>query len=54
MSLPELMTVAEFAKYARVTEKTVRRSCQNGSLPAIRVGGCWRIVVEKALETARK
>lgn len=52
--LPELMTVQEFAELARINPVTIRRNCQNGKLPAIKVGGSWRIVTEKALDTERK
>lgn len=54
MKLPELMTVAEFAKYAKVCEVTVRRNCQSGKLPAIKVGHSWRIITEKALNAGHQ
>ena len=52
--LPALMTVQEFAELTRVNPVTIRRNCQQGKLPSIKVGGHWRIVTEKALDTERK
>jgi excisionase family DNA binding protein len=41
--LGELLTVSETARLLRVGEATVRRLARRGKLPAIRVGGQWRI-----------
>ena len=38
----ELMTVEEVADYLRVTEKTVYRLLERGSIPATKVGHQWR------------
>lgn len=47
--LPDLMKVSEFAKYANVCETTVRRNIRKGNIPAVMVGGTWRIITEQAL-----
>jgi excisionase family DNA binding protein len=39
----ELLTVAEIAAYLRVSRVTVWRWCQQGVIPASRVGRNWRI-----------
>ncbi len=39
----ELLTVKEVATYLRVSRVTVWRWCQNGLIPASRVGRNWRI-----------
>lgn len=41
--LPELMTVKETSKYLRMPLPTVYFLVQRGQLPAIRIGGRWRI-----------
>lgn len=38
-----LLTVAETARMLRVSEMTVRRACDAGDLPAIRLGRARRI-----------
>ena len=40
--MAELMTVKEVASYLRVTEKTIYRLLERGSIPAIKVGHQWR------------
>ena len=40
--MPELMTVREVAGYLRVTQKTVYRLLQKGSIPALKVSHSWR------------
>ena len=40
--MAELMTVAEVARYLRVTEKTVYRLLKKGRIPATKVGRQWR------------
>jgi excisionase family DNA binding protein len=37
--VPELLTTREVAERLRVTERTVRNWCTNGTLPAIQLGG---------------
>lgn len=39
----DLMTVREVADYFRVSRVTVWRWCQEGVIPAFRVGRTWRI-----------
>jgi excisionase family DNA binding protein len=39
----ELLTVREVAVYLRVSRATVWRWCQQGNIPAFRVGRNWRI-----------
>jgi excisionase family DNA binding protein len=39
----ELLTVKEVAKYLRVGRVTIWRWCQQGQIPASRVGRNWRI-----------
>lgn len=41
--LPEVLTVAEVARYLRVCETTVWRWCSRGKLPAFRIGRSWRV-----------
>lgn len=38
-----LMTVREVADYFRVSRVTVWRWCQDGVIPAFRIGRTWRI-----------
>jgi len=40
---PELMTVKETAEYLRIPLPTVYYLVQRGQLPAIQIGGRWRI-----------
>lgn len=41
--LPELMTVKETSQYLRIPEPTVYYLVQRGQLPAVRIGGRWRV-----------
>lgn len=41
--MPDLLTVKETAKYLRMPLPTVYYLVQRGQLPAIRIGGRWRI-----------
>lgn len=41
-----LWTVAEVARYLRITPETVRNLARSGSLPAIKVGRFWRFKKE--------
>jgi excisionase family DNA binding protein len=41
--LPELMTVKETAEYLRIPLPTVYYLVQRGQLPAVQIGGRWRI-----------
>jgi len=40
---PYLLTVAEVARYLRVSDMTVYRLLQDGTLPCIRIGKSYRI-----------
>ena len=42
-SVPDLLTVKETAKYLRIPLPTVYYLVQRGQLPAIQIGGRWRI-----------
>lgn len=42
-SLPELMTVKETSEYLRIPLPTVYYLVQRGQLPAVQIGGRWRI-----------
>ena len=46
----ELMTVQEVADYLRVSRVTAWRWCQEGVIPAFRIGRVWRIRRDKLLE----
>jgi excisionase family DNA binding protein len=46
----ELMTVQEVADYLRVSRVTAWRWCQEGIIPAFRIGRIWRIRRDKLLE----
>ena len=46
----ELMTAKEVADYFRVSRVTVWRWCKEGTIPAFRIGRCWRIRRDKLEE----
>ena len=46
----ELLTVREVAAYLRVSRVTVWRWCQQGVIPAFRIGRNWRIRRDDLLE----
>jgi len=41
----ELVTSSQAARYLKTTRNTVYRWCRDGTLPAIKVGGVWRVPV---------
>jgi len=41
--LPEVLTAGEVATYLRISKTTVCRWCNNGKLPAFRIGRGWRV-----------
>lgn len=47
----EIMTVQEVADYLRISRTTVWRWCNEGRLPAFRIGREWRIKREALEET---
>ena len=40
---PELLTLRELAEYLRVSPRTAYQLCYDGAVPAVKVGGVWRI-----------
>ena len=50
----ELLTVKEVAAYFRVSRVTVWRWCQQGIIPAFRIGRIWRIRRNDLLELEKK
>jgi excisionase family DNA binding protein len=46
----ELLTVQEVADYLRVSRVTAWRWCQEGIIPAFRIGRIWRIRRDRLLE----
>jgi excisionase family DNA binding protein len=42
-NMPDMLTIAEVAKYLKLHELTVRRLAREGELPAFKVGRQWRI-----------
>ncbi len=49
----ELLTVKEVADYLRVSRVTAWRWCQQGIIPAFRIGRNWRIRREDLLDLER-
>jgi excisionase family DNA binding protein len=43
MAESPLMTTQEMSRFLRVSQKTIRKWCADGQLPAARIGGVWRI-----------
>lgn len=43
MSDNEIMNIKEVAQYLAVNEQTVYRLVQNEKLPAVKIGGQWKI-----------
>jgi excisionase family DNA binding protein len=41
----EYWTVAEVAGLTRVSTRTIRRACQEGRVPALKIRGQWRVAV---------
>ena len=50
MTVEELYTVAEVAKWAKVNTETIYRLIRSGSLKSVRVGGSLRIRLEDFYE----
>jgi len=48
--LNELLTVNEVADYLRISRVTAWRWCQQGMIPAFRIGRTWRIPRDGLLE----
>lgn len=49
----ELLTVMEVATYFRVSRVTVWRWCQQGIIPAFRIGRTWRIPRDDLLSSQK-
>lgn len=45
--LPELLTLRELAQYLRVSTRTAYQLAADGEVPAVKVGGQWRISREE-------
>lgn len=43
--MEQLLTVAEAAGYLRVSQATLWRWCQEGRVPALKIGREWRILL---------
>ena len=41
--MQQALTVKQFANFAQVSEKTVRKLCASGKLQAVKVGRKWAI-----------
>lgn len=41
---PELLTLRELADYLRVSIRTAYQLASDGAVPAVKVGGQWRIL----------
>ncbi len=41
--MDDILTVPELANYLKVSRSTVWRWCNQGSLPAFKVGRSWRV-----------
>ena len=50
----EVLTTADVAKILRLSVKTVGEMIRNGELPAMRVGGVWRVRRESLEEWMSK
>jgi len=54
-AIPEgrlFLDVPELARIFRHDQRTIRRGCESGEIPAVRVGSRWRIPVEWVREAA--
>jgi excisionase family DNA binding protein len=48
--MEQLLTVAEAAAYLRVSRATLWRWCQDGRVPALKIGREWRILLRPVLQ----
>jgi excisionase family DNA binding protein len=51
MADTDIMTIEQAAEYLQLNKQTVARMARRGDLPAVKVGGTWRI--SKSLLMAR-
>ena len=47
--LPIMPSIKQFAPIMNTTEKNVADACREGLLPAVKIGGMWRIKRDEAL-----
>ena len=45
--MPKLLTINEAALELRLHRQTVYRGCRDGILPAVKIGGVWRIDADR-------
>lgn len=50
---PPMVSTKQFAEIVGVREQTVRLWCEDGTVPAVKVGKLWRINREQVLSTDR-
>ena len=49
----DVMTVEQAAEYLQMHVETVRRHCRNAKLPAVKIGGQWRLYRKQLVEWFR-
>jgi excisionase family DNA binding protein len=49
--MPQIMTTKKIAKYLKLHGITICKYAVQGSIPAIRIGRVWRIVMQELLTT---
>lgn len=54
LSQPDLLTLREAADYLRVSMKTAYGLADRGTLPAVKVGGRWRIQRAELEQSTRR
>ena len=57
----EIMTIKDVAQFLKVKEQTVYRLVQQGKIPALKIGGQWKVkrshldwMFEESLERAKE
>lgn len=54
---PDLLTLAEAMRFLRISERTAHRWIRAGILPAVKIGGRWRVpreALERLIKSQRK
>lgn len=51
---PEFLTIPEAAELLRIGERTTYQLVRDGELPAIKVGGQWRVHRKTLIKWAKK
>lgn len=54
MKSQEIMTIADVAKYLKISTKTMYRLAEQDKIPAFKVGGSWRFTKQKIDEWIKK